>query len=66
MVGMRKDPRVGGGVGGTSAIIKNSTQHSPRVEFGSLQSYLRFWAFLVETVRSLDKESRLKRSQSNF
>ncbi|KAF1874199.1 hypothetical protein Lal_00015370 [Lupinus albus] len=30
MVGMRKDPRVGGGIGGTSAVTKNPTQHSPR------------------------------------
>ncbi|KAF1859114.1 hypothetical protein Lal_00000942 [Lupinus albus] len=28
--GNGKDPRVGGGVGGTSAVTKNPTQHSPR------------------------------------
>ncbi|KAF1891404.1 hypothetical protein Lal_00017037 [Lupinus albus] len=31
--GMRKDPKVGGGVGGTYEVAKNQTQHSPRVEF---------------------------------
>ncbi|KAF1863084.1 hypothetical protein Lal_00041071 [Lupinus albus] len=30
MVGMRKDPKVGGGVGGTCEVAKNQTQHSPR------------------------------------
>ncbi|KAF1883364.1 hypothetical protein Lal_00042254 [Lupinus albus] len=30
MVGMRKDPKVGGGVGGTYEVAKNQTQHSPR------------------------------------
>ncbi|KAF1872241.1 hypothetical protein Lal_00038027 [Lupinus albus] len=29
---MRKDPRVGGGVGGTSAVNQYPTQHSPRDE----------------------------------
>ncbi|KAF1877682.1 hypothetical protein Lal_00040400 [Lupinus albus] len=29
MVGMGKDPRVDGDFGGTSAVTKNSTQHSP-------------------------------------
>ncbi|KAF1894394.1 hypothetical protein Lal_00027153 [Lupinus albus] len=28
--GMRKDPKVGGGVGGTYEVAKNQTQHSPR------------------------------------
>ncbi|KAF1886076.1 hypothetical protein Lal_00021357, partial [Lupinus albus] len=30
MVGMRKDPKVGGGVGGTCIVTKDQTQHSPR------------------------------------
>ncbi|KAF1860361.1 hypothetical protein Lal_00037700 [Lupinus albus] len=30
---MRKDPRVGGGVGGTCEVTKNQTQHSPSVTF---------------------------------
>ncbi|KAF1892862.1 hypothetical protein Lal_00035506 [Lupinus albus] len=34
MVGMRKDPKVGGGVGGTCEVTKNQTQHSPS-DFGS-------------------------------
>ncbi|KAF1877137.1 hypothetical protein Lal_00015798 [Lupinus albus] len=34
MVGMRKDPKVGGGVGGTCEVAKNQTQHSPS-DFGS-------------------------------
>ncbi|KAF1892476.1 hypothetical protein Lal_00010942 [Lupinus albus] len=29
--GNEKDPRVGGGVGGTSAVTKNPTQHSQRI-----------------------------------
>ncbi|KAF1896204.1 hypothetical protein Lal_00027271, partial [Lupinus albus] len=29
MVGMRKDSRVDGGVGGTCEVTKNPTQHSP-------------------------------------
>ncbi|KAF1895990.1 hypothetical protein Lal_00046746, partial [Lupinus albus] len=29
MVGMRKDPKVGGGVSGTCEVAKNQTQHSP-------------------------------------
>ncbi|KAF1898225.1 hypothetical protein Lal_00032991 [Lupinus albus] len=29
MVGMRKDPKVVGGVGGTYEVAKNQTQHSP-------------------------------------
>ncbi|KAE9616072.1 hypothetical protein Lalb_Chr04g0261901 [Lupinus albus] len=28
--GMRKDPKVGGGVGGTREVAKNQTQHSSR------------------------------------
>ncbi|KAF1891876.1 hypothetical protein Lal_00016906 [Lupinus albus] len=35
MVGMRKDPEVGGGIGGTYEVAKNQTQHSP-----SLVKYL--------------------------
>ncbi|KAF1894174.1 hypothetical protein Lal_00004096, partial [Lupinus albus] len=31
-VGMRKDPRVDGGVSGTCEVTKNQTQHSPRNE----------------------------------
>ncbi|KAF1868124.1 hypothetical protein Lal_00018640 [Lupinus albus] len=31
MVGMTKDPKVGGGVGGTCEVTKNQTQHSPRL-----------------------------------
>ncbi|KAF1885790.1 hypothetical protein Lal_00008530 [Lupinus albus] len=31
MVEMRKDPRVGGGVGGTCEVAKNQTQHSPSI-----------------------------------
>ncbi|KAF1884144.1 hypothetical protein Lal_00046433 [Lupinus albus] len=31
MVGMRKDPKVGGGVSGTCEVAKNQTQHSPRI-----------------------------------
>ncbi|KAF1889957.1 hypothetical protein Lal_00025287 [Lupinus albus] len=31
MVGMRKDPKVGGGVGGTYEVAKNQTQHSLRL-----------------------------------
>ncbi|KAF1866012.1 hypothetical protein Lal_00041710 [Lupinus albus] len=48
MVGMWKDPKVGGGVGGTCEVTRNQTQHSPRmnkirkkismVEFGSLHN----------------------------
>ncbi|KAF1881914.1 hypothetical protein Lal_00038557 [Lupinus albus] len=34
MVGMRKDPKVGGGVGGTCEVAKNQTQHLPS-DFGS-------------------------------
>ncbi|KAF1872002.1 hypothetical protein Lal_00012221 [Lupinus albus] len=34
MVGMRKDHKVGGGVGGTCEVTKNQTQHSPS-DFGS-------------------------------
>ncbi|KAF1866205.1 hypothetical protein Lal_00024203 [Lupinus albus] len=34
MVGMRKDPKFGGGVGGTCEVSKNQTQHSPS-DFGS-------------------------------
>ncbi|KAF1892745.1 hypothetical protein Lal_00042638 [Lupinus albus] len=30
---MRKDPKFGGGAGGTCEVTKNQTQHSPRVEF---------------------------------
>ncbi|KAF1869405.1 hypothetical protein Lal_00045268, partial [Lupinus albus] len=30
---MRKDPKFGGGAGGTYEVAKNQTQHSPRVEF---------------------------------
>ncbi|KAF1886052.1 hypothetical protein Lal_00021333 [Lupinus albus] len=29
MVGMRKDPKVGGSVGGTCEVTENQTQHSP-------------------------------------
>ncbi|KAF1881565.1 hypothetical protein Lal_00021420 [Lupinus albus] len=37
MVGMRKDPKVRGGVGGTYEVSKNQTQHSPReVKEGSI------------------------------
>ncbi|KAF1879788.1 hypothetical protein Lal_00039734 [Lupinus albus] len=32
MVGMRKDPKVGGGVGGTCEVTRNQTQHSPKNE----------------------------------
>ncbi|KAF1868292.1 hypothetical protein Lal_00018814 [Lupinus albus] len=35
MVGMRKDPKVGGGIGGTCEVTKNQTQHSPS-DFGSI------------------------------
>ncbi|KAF1891541.1 hypothetical protein Lal_00012434 [Lupinus albus] len=31
MVGMRKDPKVGGGVGGTCEVTRNQTQHSPSI-----------------------------------
>ncbi|KAF1881734.1 hypothetical protein Lal_00032205 [Lupinus albus] len=31
VVGMRKDPKVGGGEGGTCKVTKNQNQHSPRV-----------------------------------
>ncbi|KAF1884122.1 hypothetical protein Lal_00046409 [Lupinus albus] len=31
MVGMRKDPKVGGGVNGTCEVAKNQTQPSPRI-----------------------------------
>ncbi|KAF1881569.1 hypothetical protein Lal_00021424 [Lupinus albus] len=39
MVGMRKDPKVGGGVGGTCEVAKNQTQHSPIM----LKNDLRHW-----------------------
>ncbi|KAF1868161.1 hypothetical protein Lal_00018677 [Lupinus albus] len=37
MVGMRKNPKVGGGVDGTCEVTKNQTQHSPSdvARFGS-------------------------------
>ncbi|KAF1885749.1 hypothetical protein Lal_00008487 [Lupinus albus] len=35
---MRKNPKVGGGIGGTCQVTKNPTQHSPRVERHSTDS----------------------------
>ncbi|KAF1894177.1 hypothetical protein Lal_00004099 [Lupinus albus] len=31
--GMKRDPKVGGGVGGTREVVKNQTQHSSRRRF---------------------------------
>ncbi|KAF1874178.1 hypothetical protein Lal_00041624 [Lupinus albus] len=37
MVGMRKDPKVGGGVSGTCEVAKNQTQHSPSFTIYTLE-----------------------------
>ncbi|KAF1864845.1 hypothetical protein Lal_00031808 [Lupinus albus] len=54
MVGMRKDPRVGGGVGGTCEVAKNQTQHSPRLNVLS-HEYELFRMFPHEFISDVQK-----------
>ncbi|KAF1889076.1 hypothetical protein Lal_00042970 [Lupinus albus] len=54
MVGMRKDPKVCGGVGGTCEVTKNQTQHSTRKRKRASQNVLN--DLLAQTVAALQQE----------
>ncbi|KAF1892669.1 hypothetical protein Lal_00031941 [Lupinus albus] len=59
MVGMRKYPRVGGGVGGTSVVTKNPTQHSPS-HLGALNSDHKFQSLLQKCMSGCDSEEEFE------
>ncbi|KAF1864873.1 hypothetical protein Lal_00031836 [Lupinus albus] len=57
MVGMMKDPKVGGGVGGTCKVIKDQTQHSPRLRGFTVYELMSKKA--CESFRSLRRDPRV-------
>ncbi|KAF1870697.1 hypothetical protein Lal_00026301 [Lupinus albus] len=52
MVGMRKDPKVGGGVSGTCEVAKNQNQPSPRLVYGKTE---RFSVLAVNFLSKMDE-----------
>ncbi|KAF1867873.1 hypothetical protein Lal_00012769 [Lupinus albus] len=66
--GMRKDPKVGGGVGRTREVAKNRTQHSSSSRPGELELHSRppYWLSLAqERIPRLSEGIRRTKSTAN-
>ncbi|KAF1868248.1 hypothetical protein Lal_00018768 [Lupinus albus] len=59
---MRKDPKVGGGVGGTCKVTINQTQHSPRLNL--LQSIVQ--QLVIAVVKNSIHLNRTKHSAIKY